>query len=66
MTQSEIFNNLIKIAKFGKRDPFICCDMVDQEDLFEIQQRLLLLIDSINQNKAIKEIPYMYELTKES
>ena len=38
---AETLRKLAEIAQLGGgRSPFVCCDLVDQEDLFEVQEKL--------------------------
>ena len=70
----EILDRLEDIAAMGgsNRDPFICCDLVGQEELFEIQNKLATLMLDVAHaigNGAseglAKRFPYIYS-TEES
>jgi len=66
MTGKQIGVELIKIAKMSANgtEPFISCDMVGQDELFEIQEKLMDLIDKIVHKEAVKALPYMYRVEK--
>lgn len=67
MEIKEIVKELIKIAKIkgNPQEPFICCDIVGQDELFTIQEKLMNLIDKLDHITAIKELPYMYQEVKQ-
>lgn len=46
MTKKAILGRLVAIATHqgSHRDPFICCDLVVQEELFDIQEKLSQLM----------------------
>ena len=54
---------LLKILALGSgRDPFACADRIDQDDLYEIQERLLALAEKlVGPNAVEKKFPYLYE-----
>lgn len=63
MTQEKIIERLIRIAKMPAHphSPFICADMVGQEELFNIQEALMKLIEKLDRQLAIEELPFMFE-----
>lgn len=64
MNRKEVVTRLIGIAKTpgSSRSPFICCDLVDQENLFVLQDELMGLIDDLDHNRAVAELPFMFNL----
>ena len=71
MTKSEILNRLVDIAKTGKYQPLICCDMVHQEDLYDAQEKLtILMVDLANdcggpQGRMLEQqFPYVFGVSR--
>lgn len=69
MTKRQILDRLIEIGKTGARNPFIVADRVDQEDLYDIQEKLTSLIadlaDKVGNsgvNKVMKAFPYLFKV----
>lgn len=73
MTKDQLFHRLIGIAKMdgSSRDPFICCDLVGQDELFSIQEKLAtLLLDLGNDigkaDQLSREMPHTFRLEKKT
>jgi len=66
LAHKNIVQTLIGIAtlKGSERDPFICCDMVNQDRLYVIQEKLMALIDALDRGEAYKAMPFMYDVKK--
>jgi hypothetical protein len=62
MTKKEIVDRLLDLAKHqgSHRDPFVCCDLVHQENLVKIQDALMSLIEDLDKAAAVKALPFMY------
>ena len=69
-SKKEIFDDLCEIAESKPEyggSPLICCDLVDQEHLFEIQNKLAILLlklaDDVGQSahtKLQKDMGYAF------
>ena len=73
MKPTEILKRLKKIAKMDGsfRDPFICCDLVGQEELFKLQDEfsklMLEIAESIGDTEVrllAKSMPYIYTINE--
>lgn len=68
LEKKQILIDLVKIAKMGgsHRDPFICCDTVYQENLFDIQEALGELLLKIAKDVRceeflVEQMPYAFK-----
>ena len=64
-TAGQVLDELIKLAKGqGCAGALISCDMLDQEELFAMQEKLMDIMESIDREKCIKAFPWMYKEVK--
>ena len=69
MTKNQILKKLIAIAKTGSgRSPFLCADLVDQEDLYDIQEKLSTLMadlaNDVGTDILSTEFPWAFQTEK--
>lgn len=72
MTANDLLNKVIALGKApgSYSSPFICCDLVSQENLFDVQEKLRELMLDIacfvegGQERLCKEFPYAFKAQK--
>lgn len=72
MTANDLLNKAIAIGKMkgSHSSPFICCDLVDQDNLYAVQEALRALMLDIacfvegGQERLVKEFPFAFKLAK--
>ena len=61
VTINQVFDELIKLAKTDVHgDKMVACDMLTQDELFVVQEKLIEILESIDRKKCIKSFPWMY------
>lgn len=65
MNKKEVVDALVAIGKVrdGRCD-FIGCDNIGQDGLYEIQEKVLDLLDKLDHDRAVREFGYMYTTGK--
>jgi hypothetical protein len=67
-----VHESLVKIAKIGggSRSSMICSDLIDQEQLYELQEKLQALMEEValhttgGQAELMKEFPFIWKPAK--
>jgi hypothetical protein len=76
LTPLQILSRIKAIAKTpacGSESPFVCCDLVGQDELFDIQHLLATLMLDIassigvkQEDKLVADFPYLFKQEEQS